>query len=84
MNQKQKWLLALGILLLANVMAWAQGGSTVTVKGQVTDQQNEPLIGVTVIIDGQKAGGAVTDFDGNYTVKAASNALFSALVCRKK
>ena len=72
MNQKQKWLLALGIWLLANAMAWAQ--SVVTVQGQVTDQQNEPLIGVTVLIDGQSTGGTVTDFDGNYSIKAASNA----------
>lgn len=72
MNQKQKWLLALGIWLLTNAMAWAQG--TVTVKGQVTDSSNEPLIGVTVMIDGQATGGTVTDFDGNYTIKAASNA----------
>ena len=54
-------------------MAWAQQGS-ITVKGQVTDQQNEPLIGVTVMIDGQTTGGAVTDFDGNYTIKVSSNA----------
>lgn len=73
MNQKRKWLLAFGIWLLANVMAWAQGG-TVTVKGQVIDSQNEPLIGVTIMAEGQTQGGAVTDFDGNYTIKVAPNA----------
>ena len=38
------------------------------------DQTNEPLIGVTVLVDGQKSGGAVTDFDGNYTIQAPSDA----------
>ena len=67
----KKWFLALGFWLLAIGTTWAQD---VTVKGTVTDQQNEPLIGVTVMIDGQQAGGAVTDFDGNYTIKAPSKA----------
>ena len=48
--------------------------STITVKGTVVDTTNEPLIGVTVMIDGQQSGGAVTDFDGNYTIKADKNA----------
>jgi len=71
MNQTRKWFATL-CLMLATTMAWAQG--TVTVSGQVTDPSNEPLIGVTVMIDGQSAGGTVTDFDGNYTIKAAKNA----------
>ena len=72
MIQRKRLLLAVGIWLLTNVMAWAQG--SVTVQGQVTDQQNEPLIGVTVLVDGQQTGGAVTDFDGNYSIKAPSHA----------
>ena len=72
MKEKRKWFFSL-CLMLATSLAWAQTG-TVTVTGQVTDQQNEPLIGVTVLVDGQTAGGTVTDFDGNYSIKAASNA----------
>jgi len=71
MSSKRKWFLALCLMLTS--AAWAQTGE-ITVKGQVIDQLNEPLIGVTVLIDGQAAGGTVTDFDGNYTIKAASNA----------
>ncbi len=70
MKEKRKWFLSLFLMLAT--LTWAQG--TVTVKGTVTDQQNEPLIGVTVMIDGQTASGTVTDFDGNYSLKAASNA----------
>ena len=62
MNQTKKWffsswLLAFSFLLIAtcqSLTANAQGGGTVTVQGQVTDPQNEPLIGVTVLIDGQR------------------------------
>ena len=72
MKEKRKWFFSL-CLMLASSLAWAQSG-TVTVTGQVTDQQNEPLIGVTVLVDGQTTGGTVTDFDGNYSIKAASNA----------
>ena len=71
MKEKRKWFLALFLMLAT--LTWAQG--TITVSGQVTDQQNEPLIGVTVLIDGQQAGGTVTDFDGNYTIKAPAKAM---------
>ena len=70
MKEKRKWFLALFLMLAT--LTWAQG--TITVSGQVTDQQNEPLIGVTVLIDGQQTGGTVTDFDGNYTIKAPAKA----------
>ena len=43
----------------------AQGSRTV--HGNVTDEQGEPLIGVTVMAVGSQQG-AVTDFDGNYTI----------------
>ena len=69
MNQNKKWFIAL-CLLLSSTLAWAQ---TITVKGTVVDQTNEPLIGVTVLIDGQTSGGAVTDFDGNYTIAVPSS-----------
>lgn len=37
------------------------------IKGQVIDEQGEPLIGVTVRIVGTKEG-TITDFDGNFSV----------------
>ena len=73
MNYKRKWFIAF-CLMLATMTAWAQGNSTITVEGQVTDSGNEPLIGVTVLVNGQKTGGTVTDFDGRYSIKVASNA----------
>ena len=44
--------------------AFAQ--DTVTVTGQVTDEQNEPLIGATVMVKGTSVGTA-TDVDGSYS-----------------
>ena len=41
---------------------------TVNVQGIVVDDQNEPLIGVTVMTKGAKTG-AVTDLDGHYKLR---------------
>ncbi|MEM9835771.1 MAG: SusC/RagA family TonB-linked outer membrane protein [Bacteroidota bacterium] len=47
------------------------------VSGTVTDADLEPLIGVSVLVDGTTTG-TVTDLDGNFTINVPSNA--SALV----
>ncbi|MEG1660706.1 MAG: TonB-dependent receptor [Bacteroides sp.] len=45
-----------------------------TVKGQVVDAENgEPLIGAAITVPGTTQG-MVTDLDGNFTLKVASNA----------
>ena len=46
---------------------------TIKVKGQVVDQDGEPLIGATVRVKGVQSG-VVTDFDGNFEISAAGNA----------
>ena len=43
------------------------------VKGTVNDEAGEPIIGATVKVQGSNEG-TVTDFDGNFSVKASSNA----------
>ena len=40
-----------------------------TVKGTVTDDTGEPLIGATVVVKGKPAIGTATDFDGNYVLQ---------------
>ncbi len=52
--------------------AVSQAPQTITVKGQVVDQNGEPLIGATVKVKGA-ANGAVTDIDGNFQVTASAN-----------
>jgi len=48
----------------------AQNG--ITVKGNVTDNTMEPLIGASVVVKGQTSVGTVTDFDGNFVLKVPS------------
>lgn len=44
-----------------------------TVSGKVVDSKGEPLIGVTVLEKGT-TNGAITDFDGNYSLEVAGPA----------
>lgn len=57
-----------GIILSASAFA-----QQITVNGHVKDATGEAVIGATVRIVGQD-GGAVTDFDGNFTLKANQGA----------
>ena len=55
---------------LVAVTAMAQ----ITVKGVVTDETGEPIIGANVLVKGTSTG-TITDIDGNYTIPdVASNA----------
>lgn len=42
------------------------------VNGNVTDRNNEPIIGANVTVKGAKGAGAVSDFDGNFTITVPS------------
>lgn len=53
------------ILFSLPLTVLAQG--TKTVKGTVVDQNNEPIIGATVVVKGSTIG-AATDLDGNYVL----------------
>ncbi len=61
----------LGLLLglFLSVSAFAQ----IDVKGHVKDATGEPIIGATVRVDGTQAA-TVTDFDGNFVLKANQGA----------
>lgn len=47
------------------------GGDTITISGTVVDENDQPLINAVVqVSDGDRmVGGAVTDFDGKFTVR---------------
>ena len=53
--------------------ASVQQDQTIKVSGQVVDQSGESLIGATVRLKGSQSG-VVTDFDGNFSIDAPSNA----------
>ena len=61
------WMTALCLLLAVAVNA------QVTVKGSVTDQSGEPIIGATVKVNGTQ-NGTVTNFDGNFTISCREGA----------
>lgn len=65
----QKPLAFLFLLCLFSPRAMAQS----IVKGTVIDEAGEPIIGASVQVQNTKTG-AITDFDGNFSVEAASNA----------
>ena len=65
----QKPLMALFLLCLFPLGAMAQS----VVKGTVNDEAGEPIIGATVKVQGTQKG-SITDFNGNFSVEAASNA----------
>ena len=50
-------------------LASVQGYSQVTVRGKITDNLGEALIGVTVVMKGNTSVGASSDFDGNYSLR---------------
>lgn len=59
------------MLFLSNVGAFAQ--NSITIKGRVVDAaSNESLIGVSIQEKGT-TNGAITDMDGNYSLKVADN-----------
>ena len=62
--------LVLGLFL--SVSAFAQ----IDVKGHVKDATGEPIIGATVRVDGTQTA-TITDFDGNFVVKANQGATLS-------
>ena len=48
----------------------------IKVRGQVIDEQGEPLTGATVRIKGGQ-GGTITDVDGNFTLTVPADATLS-------
>ena len=60
-------------MMMGILCTFAVNAQTITVTGTVTDTTGEPLIGASVVAQGQNAATA-TDIDGNYTLKVSPNA----------
>jgi len=69
----KSWLMIVSVMLLATNYGYAQNADPVRIKGKVTDEKGEGLVGVSVLIKGT-AKGTSTDADGNYALDAAVTA----------
>ena len=68
-TKRMVWLSVL-FISFSSVSANAQE----VISGMVTSESGEPLIGVTIVVEGTNVG-TVTDFDGSFSLKAASDAV---------
>ncbi len=62
------YLKSIRMSLIIALLCMAGGIQAQTVKGNVTDNIGEPIIGATVMEQGVAANGTVTDIDGNFTL----------------
>ena len=70
-NSMSRSILLVAMFLFGFMPLWAQ---TRAIHGEVTDAENgEPLIGATITVQGENVG-AVTDFDGNFTLQVTASA----------
>ena len=63
----------LALALLCLVSAWSLSAQT-TIKGVVTDETGEPLIGAGVVVEGTTIG-TITGIDGDYTLTVPADAV---------
>ena len=63
-----------GMVMLFGANSFAQN---VTVKGKVSDSNGEPVIGVTVMLNGNNTVGSLTDANGNYSITVPANSTLS-------
>ena len=59
-------MLLVASLVMSTIASYAQ--SSFKVSGQVTDEEGEALIGVTVKVEGGKKHATMTDADGKYAI----------------
>ena len=66
MKQNQFVKRAFSTLVFTLMLALTASAQSISVSGTVVDDNGEPVIGASVILDGKAGVGTVTDFDGNF------------------
>ncbi|MFD2036090.1 SusC/RagA family TonB-linked outer membrane protein [Belliella marina] len=69
---KQKFYLKSGIFIFLLALSMNLYGQSRVVRGQVTDESNDPIPGTTVLVKGTTVG-TTTDLDGNYSITVPDN-----------
>ena len=62
------------VLLAFVVMCCSSAFAQIQVKGNVSDKNSEPMIGVAIQEKGNNQNGTITDLDGNFSLSVNSNA----------
>ena len=62
------------VLLAFVVMCCSSAFAQIQVKGNVSDKNSEPMIGVAIQEKGNNTNGTITDLDGNFSLSVNSNA----------
>lgn len=77
-NVKNAFLKVLFIFVSLGLSSSSLFAQTKSITGLVTDESNEPLIGVSVVVQGTLSG-TITNFDGEYSIQAkpGDNLVFS-------
>lgn len=73
-KRDQKWSLVLLLMVLNVMIITPVFAQEIKVSGVVNSETNEPLPGVTIIIQGTSKG-TVTDINGNYALEASADAV---------
>src|SRR3712207_8146445 len=69
-----------GEILSKDVQSLQQ--QTVRIKGTVVDRNGEPIVGATILVDGNSSNGTVTDIDGRSEEHTSELQSRQYLVCR--
>jgi len=62
---KKIFFLLNGFIFIAVISCFGQG----TVRGKITDEKGEVVVGAAIVLKSNMGYGTVTDFDGNYSLK---------------
>ena len=70
MKQRKQLLkvLALSVLMMIAYCGTIRAQGGVTIRGTVTDTNNEALIGASIVVKGNSSLGTVSDLDGHFTI----------------
>lgn len=66
--------LALFFLSLTISLGWAIAQDRTVTGNVISSEDNEPVMGANVVVEGNTAIGVTTDLDGNFTLKVPANA----------
>lgn len=74
MSNKMKNMRTALLCFMATLISLSVSAQNVTVKGTVTDQTGETVIGASVVEKGNTGNGTITDIDGNFSLSVPANA----------